>query len=380
MQGLVSVVIASYNHALYISEALQSVLNQSYQRFEVIITDDGSTDNSVEIIQKFTDPRITLFAFSENRGACEATNNSINHANGEYIAIMNSDDVWVYNKLEKQVSFLQQNKYADAVFSYAEFLDENLKEFALKEKLYLYEIFKQSNRTSAEWLEKFFFHGNCLCHPSILIKKDCYKKLGLYDNRFRQLPDFDMWIKFCKHFTLHILPENLVKFRILKNNMNASSPTIQNQIRGRNEHYLIMKSFFTDITLEKFKEAFSNHLKNKNCSSQIEFEIEQAFLYIKVNHTIMIGIEMLYEFLSKDSYKKVLKESYKFGDKEFQNLLGSSNVFGIQDISAMLSLIYAKCYHYPKIKLFKILIIRTYSFIKYKLKKYNQHKGNYDSN
>ncbi|WP_316353881.1 glycosyltransferase family 2 protein [Candidatus Trichorickettsia mobilis] len=362
----VSVVIASYNHGLYVAEALQSVLDQTYQNFEIIVTDDGSTDNSVEVIKKFNDPRIKLFEFKENQGACAATNNSINNSKGKYIAIMNSDDVWALDKLEKQINFLEQNKNIDAVFSSVEFLDENMKEFSTENRPYFFEIFKQPNRSSGEWLATFFFQGNCLCHPSILIKKQCYNILGLYDNRFRQLPDFDMWIKFCKNFNLYVLAENLVKFRLLNNHKNASSPTTQNQIRGRNEHHLIMQSFFAGIKLETFKEGFYKHLKNKSCQSEIEYEIEKAFLYLKTAHSI-IGIEKLYNFLEQDNYRNILDKLYNFNDKTFQTVSASSNAFGVQDINSLISTLFFKIRHYPKIKLFKILTIRTLLYIKSKL-------------
>ncbi|MGB8687985.1 MAG: glycosyltransferase, partial [Microcoleus sp.] len=82
----VSVVMASYNHEKFVAETIQSVLDQTYQDFEFIITDDGSPDRTVDVIKKFADPRIKLFCFPQNQGACTAMNNCINEAKGEYIA------------------------------------------------------------------------------------------------------------------------------------------------------------------------------------------------------------------------------------------------------------------------------------------------------
>ena len=98
----VSVRIPAYNHGKYILECLQSVLEQTFQDFEIVITDDGSTDDTVEIIRSFSDPRIHLEVFPENRGLTSTVANCCRRAKGEYIANLCSDDAWEKDKLEKQ--------------------------------------------------------------------------------------------------------------------------------------------------------------------------------------------------------------------------------------------------------------------------------------
>ena len=137
----VSVVIASYNHEKYVAETIESVLNQTFQDFEIIITDDGSSDKTVEMIKQFSDPRINLFVFEKNKGACSALNNSIINSKGKYIACLNSDDSWELNKLEKQVKFLDENPDIGAVFTNAKIIDENGKDFENKNHFY-YSIFR----------------------------------------------------------------------------------------------------------------------------------------------------------------------------------------------------------------------------------------------
>jgi len=362
---VISILIASYNHESYIKEAIDSILNQTYTNFELIITDDGSADNSVNVIKTITDSRVRLFEFKHNKGACEATNNSLKHAKGQYIAIMNSDDVWVQDKLEKQITILEKNEDIDAVFSSAGFFDVHLQPFTSDKQPYFADIFNQKNRSSATWLQYFFYNGNCLCHPSILIRKSCYDELGLYDNRFRQLPDFDMWIKFCKKFTLHVLPEKLVKFRILDDNRNASSPSIENRIRGNNEHFLIMESFFDGMSIDTFKEAFFKQLRNPKFESEIEFKIEKAFIFLNSAFCI-IGIKQLYELLGQEQCTEILNNKYNFGDKEFQKVLSSNNSFNIQDSSSLVRSLFFKVLHYPKIALVKLIFRKTYSYLRNK--------------
>ena len=351
---LISVVIASYQHENFIVEAIQSVINQSFQDFEIIITDDGSFDNSVQKIKAIKDTRITLFEFKENQGACAAMNNCIINARGKYIAVMNSDDFWVKDKLKKQIDFLSKNEAISAVFSYVEFCDEKLSKVSYNKNSTVVDIFNQKNRTSEEWLNKFFYKENCLCHPSVLIKKSCYDELGLYDNRFRQLPDFDMWIRFCKKYNLHVLPEKLVKFRLLFNNNNTSSPTRQNQLRDRNERHLIMESFFNSMEIEIFKKTFSKQLKNKSFTTLNEFEIEKALLYFKTPHSI-IGLEKLFFLLGKKEFIKPLKENYKITSREFHNLSQNLITFEEESIDTILQALFMKLKKYPKLKLVKIV-------------------------
>lgn len=114
----VSVITPSHNSAQFISETIRSVLNQSFSDWEMIIVDDCSTDNSVEVIQSFVerDSRIKLIQLSENSGAAVARNRAIEAAQGRYIAFLDSDDKWLPHKLETQIQFMQDN---DVAFSYA---------------------------------------------------------------------------------------------------------------------------------------------------------------------------------------------------------------------------------------------------------------------
>lgn len=140
------------------------------------------------------------------------------------------------------MSFLKGNSRIDAVFSNAMFINEEKKELN-KIDYFWADVFDKENRSSAEWLRYFFFYSNCLCHPSILIKREIYERTTLYDPSLRQLPDFKMWVYLLKFINIYIMPEKLVIFRVLANGENASADTTSNRIRTRNEIYLIMKDF-----------------------------------------------------------------------------------------------------------------------------------------
>lgn len=118
--GLVSIITASYNSSKFIEETLESILNQSYKNWELIITDDCSCDNTCEIIEKYAarDERITLIKLPENNGAGVARDSSIKAANGRFIAFCDSDDRWAPDKLEKQLKFMVDNDYKLTYTSY----------------------------------------------------------------------------------------------------------------------------------------------------------------------------------------------------------------------------------------------------------------------
>lgn len=124
IENKVSIIMASYNTAQFITETIQSVINQTYSDWELIIVDDCSTDDTEKIVSSFDDPRIYFYKNSSNRGAAVSRNRAIKLAIGEYIAILDSDDVWLPEKLEKQVSFMKKNNYSFCC-SYSSNIDED---------------------------------------------------------------------------------------------------------------------------------------------------------------------------------------------------------------------------------------------------------------
>lgn len=329
----ISVVIPSYNHAKYVSEAIESVLNQTYDNFELIIIDDASPDNSIEIISQYKDPRIVNYNLKKNVGAVSALNFGITHSNSEYFALLNSDDYWEPQKLEKQMQVFKGNQEIGAVFTSARFINENKKPLT-KEDFFWADIFDQENRTSGEWLRKFFFELNCLCHPSILIKKNLYQKTKLYNPAFRQLPDFAMWINLLKYANIHVMKEKMVNFRIFSNEQNTSSVTYENRVRNKNELFVIMSQFFNDMKDSTFIEGFHDGQEEELTPEEIQ--CEQALLYFKdeISYDIkpiynLIGISKLSNLLHNESTKEVLEKKYNFYDRDLYDIAGKLDVANV---------------------------------------------------
>lgn len=237
-----SVVIASYNHEKYVRATIESVLAQSFQDFEILVTDDGSVDRTVAEVQAIDDPRLSLVALPHNGGACAAINATIRRATGEYIAILNSDDVFLPGKLARQVGYLDENPGVAAVFTRPLFIGEDGRPYTGPEHRDSV-LLQAKNRPRHEWLRHFFFHGNALCHPSLLIRKRCYEEVGLYNPALAQLPDLEMWVRLLRKHDIHLIEEPLTGFRIRDNEMNASAARPEVIVRDQWEWLRVLDQY-----------------------------------------------------------------------------------------------------------------------------------------
>ncbi|OGT05329.1 MAG: hypothetical protein A2143_10015 [Gallionellales bacterium RBG_16_57_15] len=231
MSPKVSVVIKSYNHAPYIHQTIQSVLDQSFQDFEIVVTDDGSTDGTPDIVRQFRDRRIKLEVLPLNNGISLAMNSVLARATGEYIAILNSDDFSLPGRLEKQVFFLDGRSDVAALFGIPLVVDEDgneTKPYNDFNRPLSFPDFKY-----ATWLNYFFFHGNCLCAPTAMIRRSVYEDVGKYDPRLTNLQDLDMWIRILKFgHNIFVLPDQFTAFRVRNGNKNMSAPRIDSHLRS----------------------------------------------------------------------------------------------------------------------------------------------------
>lgn len=340
----ISIMLSSYNHEKYIAKAIQSILDQTYQDFELLIYDDGSKDNSHEIIRSFKDERIKSFCYEENRGPFEALQEAWRSTRGEYIAVHHSDDLWVPEKLEKQVKFLDNHPEYAACFTQADFIDENGEEYILPDNHPWKDVFKKENRSREEWLNYFFYYSNCLCHPSVLIRKTAYNECGLLDEKtLFQLPDYLMWIRLCSRKNIYIIQESLVKFRMRRSRpKNVSAPSYTVFVRGANEAYFVGK-FFKDLILddENFLNIFPEGRKYcVNGHLDRDFAFARICLENSTNSPAsfqLIGLEILYGLLHDKKRAEKLRALYGYDEKSFVSDMGNYDVFGMEHNLQLLS-------------------------------------------
>ena len=305
----ISVVMSAYNHAPYVGAAIESVLSQTHENIEFLITDDGSSDGTVEEITKFKDPRILFTPSTLNRGACEATNSLIKQASGKYICIMNSDDIWCDPwKLKKQINILLDSPGIGACFGGVNFIDEKGCKIETSNQ-----HFPIANYSKGGWLKRFFDDGNCLCHPTIMIRSKCYEEIGLYNNCFRQLPDYDFWVRLVKKYDIYVSDNIYTNFRVLPGR-NASSPITSNVIRDLNEHYIIRKNFFANISDNDFLEGFGDCFEIADLN-KANIEIEKSLIYFNRGKSYklineIIGLGKIANLFKDEEIKKKLRNEY----------------------------------------------------------------------
>jgi glycosyltransferase involved in cell wall biosynthesis len=312
----VSVIMPSYNHEKYVAEAVRSVLCQTFNDLELVIVDDCSSDGTVNEIKKFNDPRIRFFRHENNQGVSVARGKCLEISRGKYIASISSDDVFMPDKLERQVEFLDKDPGIGALFSRAKIIDDDGNDFADKDHFY-YSIFKQENRSRHEWLNRFFYKGNCLCAISSLVRKKDIEKIGFYDKRFAQLGDLDLWIRLCMEHDIHILPEELVKFRVRHNEANASGNRPEAQERTRWEYTHILGNYLKikdpKMLLKIFPEAVQYRDKYGAIDAALIPFIVASIAERSgspIHHAF--ALNALYDMMGNEKLARILREKYDF--------------------------------------------------------------------
>lgn len=214
----VSIIIPNYNHAQYVGDAIDSVLNQTYTDYEVIVVDDGSRDNSREVIDAFGNKVRAIY--QQNQGLSAARNTGINAARGRYIGVLDADDMYEPDFLETLVSALESRPDADGIYCGYRFVDH------LNNPLPQVE----AREVAPEKLYQALVDGNFLVPESMFVRKYCYDKVGPFDTSLRALEDFDMWLRITSQFKIIYTTKVLTRHRILPGSM-STDPTRQHQNR-----------------------------------------------------------------------------------------------------------------------------------------------------
>lgn len=194
----ISVILPVYNCETYVRETIQSVLNQTFEDFELLIIDDCSKDSTVEIVESFDDKRIQLFKKEKNTGYTNSLNYAVSIAKGEFIARMDGDDVCVSNRFEKQVQFLDDNPNIILCGTAIQIIGQNT-------------ILRHPS-THDEIKVKLCF-GSAFYHPSVMGRITSFKE-NPYDNKFEPAEDYDLWTRLAFKGELANLDEVLLKYRV----------------------------------------------------------------------------------------------------------------------------------------------------------------------
>jgi glycosyltransferase involved in cell wall biosynthesis len=305
----ISVCSATYNHEKYITQAVQSVLDQTCGDFELIITDDASSDGNVEKLMQFSDPRIMVLRHERNRGNMATSNTSYAQSSGNYVVSLTTDDVWEPRMLELLSDTLDKNAELLGVFGQATYIDEHGDEIDVGSSSVGVGL------TRYQYLNRLFCGLNDFICPTAMIRRSCFDALGYFPRYLRQIHDLAFWIRMLFKGDLLILPDTVLKFRLRDHNLNAGSDTPANRRRANFEFYQTLRSFGENITdiqvlLSIFPEIEKHPwpLENK----LVKFHLAQVALTKKSSAHRLLALDLLYECMTDMSTAEYLRTNCDF--------------------------------------------------------------------
>ncbi|MFX1573980.1 MAG: glycosyltransferase family 2 protein [Promethearchaeota archaeon] len=298
---LVSVIIPTYNRSSFIKETINSVINQTYQNFEILIIDDGSTDNTKDIVLSFNDQRIQ-YIYQEHSGfPAVVRNTGMKIAKGEYIAFLDSDDLWFPQKLEKQIKLFE--KYPSKLL-----ISTNGIIFPAKPYIKFLDFKKDKIISLNELLRK-----NIIINSSVLIKRSIINEIGFLDENsiLKSGQDYDYWLRLLKHKenSILVLKDILVKYRDHESFKISTNKDPKHFLKKyRKKKYIYNK--YTNFN-KKYIKSLLRELLYQYKVSRIKIELfkKEISLFgflkeksLKVDDKLLIMFEFLYKRLKFDEF------------------------------------------------------------------------------
>lgn len=236
----VSICIPNYNHGMFIGKAIQSVLDQTYQDFEIIVVDDCSTDNSEEVIKSFKDPRIKFFRNERNLGMVPNTNKALKLAKGEFIGILNSDDYYGQKMIETALKMFENPSVGFTYSSYV-VVNESGGIITKVESCPCDKIFK-----SKEGFKRLAI-SNVAPPSGVIARKKCYEAVGSFDDEFPYCHDWNMWLRLSLKYDFACLSDYLLYYRMHSRN---TSIALYNSFETAMQEYGMLKKLQKGIDSE----------------------------------------------------------------------------------------------------------------------------------
>jgi len=275
----VSVLMSTYNGAVYLRQAINSILNQTFTDFEFIIVDDNSTDNSGEILRSYNDPRIRIIQNNKNIGLTKSLNKGLKEAQGKYIARMDADDVSLLDRLKEQYNFLEAHPTIALVGSWAESMDE-------------YGIVTEIRKvpTDPETIRFELVLRNCFFHSSVCFRREAVKKVGGYDATYRHAQDYELFSRLADIYPLTNISRSLIQLRSHKKSTVGNS--YSQKIVRDNALKIILNNIrkYTNINESEF-----NVLKR----GLIVRELDSSSTFLNLLTTLSLNHKIWKEYMRK---------------------------------------------------------------------------------
>lgn len=207
---LVSIILPVFNGQKTLNRAIDSVLNQTHQNFELIIIDDASTDHSRDIINFYLfDPRIKLIVNEKNLHIVRSLNRGLDEASGDFIARIDADDYWVKEKLKLQLTLFEKQADIYLCGTSAYLISDQGK--MLRKK-----YFNQGEKRTQEEIKRLIPRRNPFCHSSVMFRSSLLTEIGVYNPKYKHCEDYEFWIRVIEKYPSIILKEKLVFYQISK--------------------------------------------------------------------------------------------------------------------------------------------------------------------
>lgn len=240
---VISIVLPTYNRAYILGKAIESVLAQTYADWELIIVDDGSVDNTEAVVQSYKDWRIRYVKHERNKGLAASRNTGIRESHGTYIANLDSDDVWLPTKLEKEMQKFQPG--IDVVYSMYERTLANNTTVCLP---------PQSINPKEGDLRSVFLAGNIISMQMAIVRRDIFERYGMFDESIEALQDWELWLRLAPHCQFACVPEVLTVGSVQKDSIAKNK---QKRLRGREAIFKKHEKLFKTVPAVYAQHAFS---------------------------------------------------------------------------------------------------------------------------
>lgn len=238
---LISVIMPVYNGELYLKEAIESILAQTFADFEFIIIDDGSTDNTADIINSYKDQRIKYFRNDVNQGVAKSLNKGLETAQAEFIARMDADDISLPSRFQKQIEYLNEHLEIGVLGSWTQFIDEKGDFISL--------LSPPTSHAVIVWALLF---ANCMTHASVVFRRKLIKEIGGYTQDALYGEDYHLWVRMGRITRLANLDEVLVYKRLHGHTIESRFSKEQEQARARIVRWAISGVLNRNISDEEF--------------------------------------------------------------------------------------------------------------------------------
>lgn len=259
----VSIIIPVYNGARFLPEAIDSVFAQTYKDYEIIVIDDGSTDNTKEVLEPYFDK--IKYIYQNNRGVAGAMNAGIRHAHGEYIAFLDQDDIWLPQKLAIQINYMANNPEIGLVYSKAHKIDEDGKLLHLKRK--------DRGTPSGDIFDKLYFRCSITSCSGVILRKRVFDTIRLFDETIKISTDYDLWLRIARRFKIAGINTPLYKQRKVHGSLSTDKELVHKEHRRLiEENYVLYKDADRPISSALYKRAIAkwffragrHHFKEKD--------------------------------------------------------------------------------------------------------------------